>query len=242
MAPNKTLAQVPESGCKKDKSTITVMLMCNALGTKKLKPLVIGAVAKPHCYKNVDMASLPHINYFYNKKAWMNRKILKQYMLNLNAKFEDENRKILLLMDNATLRDIEEYESQLTHIKASTILHCWKKAGILPTDDNSNIDSENIELVEDVGNVSSLISQISSNNINDTMDATTYVTFDATLLIIETLTDEEDTIEADESADEEPQPTATWTEIEDLIVKLLDFLQGKAIGYPFAESLDANLR
>nr|XP_009608365.1 tigger transposable element-derived protein 6-like [Nicotiana tomentosiformis] len=277
MAPNKTLAQVPESGW-----------------TKKLKPLVIGAVAKPHCYKNVDMASLPHINYFYNKKAWMNRKILKQYMLNLNAKFEDENRKILLLMDNATLRDIEEYESQLTHIKvhhlppnttshlqpadASIIANFKVKyksrfikhlidkyerygshplssdnkcnmrqainplAGILPTDDNSNIDSENIELVEDVGNVSSLISQISSNNINDTMDATTYVTFDATLLIIETLTDEEDTIEADESADEEPQPTATWTEIEDLIVKLLDFLQGKAIGYPFAESLDANLR
>ncbi|XP_070005588.1 uncharacterized protein [Nicotiana sylvestris] len=91
--------------------------MCNAMGTEKLKTLVIGTVAKPHCYKNVTMASLPHINYFYNKKAWMTCEIFKKYMLNLNAKFEDENCKILLLMDNATSHDIEEYESQLTRIK-----------------------------------------------------------------------------------------------------------------------------
>ncbi|XP_009592406.1 uncharacterized protein [Nicotiana tomentosiformis] len=105
-------------------------------------------------------------------------------------------------------------------VKASTILHCWKKSGILPTDDNPNIDSENLELVEDVGNVSSLIAQIPYDNINEMIDAITYVQFDATLPIIEAFTDEEiiaqvigveeeDTVEADESADEEPQPTAT---------------------------------
>ncbi|XP_060177758.1 uncharacterized protein LOC132607691 [Lycium barbarum] len=112
-----TLAQMPESGHKKDKSRITVMLSCNALGTEKIKPLIIGFVAKPHCYKHVDMDSLPHINYCFNKKAWMTGDIFKQYMLGLNAKFEDENRKILLLMDNATPHDIEEYEDLLTHIK-----------------------------------------------------------------------------------------------------------------------------
>nr|XP_016482124.1 PREDICTED: tigger transposable element-derived protein 6-like [Nicotiana tabacum] len=207
-----------------------------------------------------------------------------------SAESIDKNHKILLLMDNATPRDIEKYESQLTlnkvhhlppnttshlqpanvgiivnfkvkykshfikhlideyecnesyplysdntfnirqvinilvearnDVKASTILHCWKKSGILPTDDNPNIDSENLELVEDVGNVSSLIAQIPYDNINEMIDAITYVQFDATLPIIEAFTDEEiiaqvigveeeDTVEADESADEEPQPTAT---------------------------------
>nr|XP_016477096.1 PREDICTED: tigger transposable element-derived protein 6-like [Nicotiana tabacum] len=138
-------------------------------------------------------------------------------------------------------------------VKASTILHCWKKTGILPTHDNPNIDSENIELVDDVGNVSSLIAQIPYDNINETMDAATYVQFDATLPIIETFTneeiiaqvigvEEEDTMEVNESADKEPQPTATWSEIEDSIVKLSDCLQEKAIGYLFADSSNANLR
>ncbi|XP_019240669.1 PREDICTED: tigger transposable element-derived protein 6-like [Nicotiana attenuata] len=279
MAPNKTLAQAPESECKKDRSRTTVMLMCNALGTEKLKPLVIGTVAKPRCYKNVDMASLPHINYFYNKKAWITREIFKTYMLRLNAKFEDENRKILLL-NNATPHDIEEYESQLTHIKvhylppnttshlqpadAGTIANFkvkYKSRFIkhlideyernrrhpLFSDNKFNmrqaintlvkvwkdVKASTILHFEDVGNLSPLVAQIPSDNIKEAIDATTYVQFDAILPIIDTFTDEEitaqvigveeeDTMEADESADEEPQPTATWTEIEDSIIKILD--------------------
>nr|XP_018624297.1 tigger transposable element-derived protein 6-like [Nicotiana tomentosiformis] len=88
-----------------------------SIGREKLKPLMTGTVAKPRCYKNVDMSSLPHINYLYNKKARMTREIFKKYMVSLIAKFEDENHKILLLLDNATPHDIEEYKIQLTHIK-----------------------------------------------------------------------------------------------------------------------------
>ncbi|XP_059302226.1 uncharacterized protein LOC132054193 [Lycium ferocissimum] len=223
MSPNKTLPQMPESGRKK--------------GTEKIKHLVIGSIAKPRCYKHVDMDSLPHIKYFFNKKAWMTRDIFKQYMLGLNAKFENENRKILLLMDNATPHDIEECEDRLTHIKVkykscfikhlidkyerngshplsndnkfnirqaintlveawndvktSTILNCWRNTEILPTDVNPNVNSENLELVDDVGSVPSLIAQIPSHNTNQVMDATTCMEFDATLPILEIYTDEE---------------------------------------------------
>ncbi|XP_060195158.1 uncharacterized protein LOC132624389 [Lycium barbarum] len=235
MSPNKTLAQMPESGRKKDKFRITVMLTCNALGTEKIKPLTIGSVAKPHCYKHVDMDSFPHINYFFNKKAWMTRDIFKQYMLGLNAKFEDENRKILLLMDNATPHDIEEYEDRLTHIKVHYLSrNMASHLQQVNADVNPNVNSENLELVEDVISVSSLIAQIPSHNTNQAMDATTYMEFYATLPILETYIDEEiiaqvirmeeqetsDTEGDNESVDEEPQPAATWDEIEESVVKL----------------------
>lgn len=38
-------------------------------------------------------------------------------MLGVNVKFEDENHKILLLMDNGTPHDIEKYEDQLNILK-----------------------------------------------------------------------------------------------------------------------------
>ena len=90
-------------------------------GTEKLKPLVIGTAANPRCYRHVNMASLPHIDYYHNKKAWMRSDIFKKYMLNLNAKYRAQDRKILLLVDNASPHDVEEYEDHLTHVKGTAI-------------------------------------------------------------------------------------------------------------------------
>lgn len=62
---------------------------------------MIGKAAKPRCFKNVDMTQLPVI-WHSNKKAWMTGKIMESWLLDLNKQMKNQNRKILLFMDNAT--------------------------------------------------------------------------------------------------------------------------------------------
>lgn len=100
MPPNATLATRPTSGTKRDKSRITLLLACNATGSVKLQPLVIGTAAKPRCFRNINMNTLP-ITYRYNKKAWMRGDIFGEWLNSLNAEMCRKKRKILLLLDNA---------------------------------------------------------------------------------------------------------------------------------------------
>ncbi len=71
----------------------------NAEGTEKLKPLVIGKSAKPRCFSGVNMKNLP-VEYKSNKKSWMTNQIFREWLLNLNTKFERKKRRIILFMDN----------------------------------------------------------------------------------------------------------------------------------------------
>ncbi|GET03457.1 tigger transposable element-derived protein 6-like [Rhizophagus clarus] len=75
MAPNQTLASAPTPGTKLDKTHITVLLATNAIGTQKLKPLVI---------------------------AWMRSDIFGEWLEYVNNKFQAQSRKFLLLIDNAS--------------------------------------------------------------------------------------------------------------------------------------------
>ena len=72
LGPNKTLATKNDraKGTKKDKERITVLLCCNATGTKKLKPFVIGKSRNPRCFNKINLATLP-VAYSNNKKIWM---------------------------------------------------------------------------------------------------------------------------------------------------------------------------
>ncbi|GBB87131.1 hypothetical protein RclHR1_01360002 [Rhizophagus clarus] len=76
MAPNQTLASAPTPGTKLDKTHITVLLATNAIGTQKLKPLVIGFSKNPRCLYRVNIEILFH--------------------------FQAQSRKFLLLIDNAS--------------------------------------------------------------------------------------------------------------------------------------------
>ncbi|KAG0139090.1 hypothetical protein CROQUDRAFT_55210, partial [Cronartium quercuum f. sp. fusiforme G11] len=53
---------------------VTFALTCNALGTKKLEPLIIGRYQRPHCFKG-RLGSELGFSYFFNSKAWMNHMI-----------------------------------------------------------------------------------------------------------------------------------------------------------------------
>lgn len=88
------------AGGKMSKDRLSVLLCAFADG-KVEKPLVIGKSAKPRCFKNVDLNLLP-VHWESNKKAWMTGKIMEKWLLQFNHRMKQQNRKILLFMDNAT--------------------------------------------------------------------------------------------------------------------------------------------
>ncbi|GES83583.1 tigger transposable element-derived protein 6-like [Rhizophagus clarus] len=101
MTSNQTLASAPASGTKRDKTRITVLIATNANGTQKLKPLVIGSSKNPRCLHRVNKNSLP-CTYYANSKAWMRNDIFGEWLEYINNKFQTQNRKIILLIDNAS--------------------------------------------------------------------------------------------------------------------------------------------
>lgn len=85
-------------GTKLAKERVTVLLACSAAG-EKLKPLVIGRAQNPRCLKNVEKSSMPVI-YRWNRKAWMTGTLCEEWLIRLNARMQQQKRKILLLLDN----------------------------------------------------------------------------------------------------------------------------------------------
>ena len=88
--PNKTLHLKSEkcSGGKNSKVRIT---------GDKLPMFVIGKSKAPRCFKNVT--SLP-CRYRSQKKSWMDSTLFEEWVRELDVKFQKENRKIALIIDN----------------------------------------------------------------------------------------------------------------------------------------------
>ena len=113
MLPDRSLtAKDNVHGVKKPKDRISVMLCCNADGSDKLRPLVIGKNLKPRCFKHFNPQL--YCDYYANNKAWMVYGILQDFLKKFNRRMVSENRHILLLMDNAPSHVIPE---NLTHIR-----------------------------------------------------------------------------------------------------------------------------
>lgn len=75
--PEHGLATKAMSGKKKSKNRLTMMLSCNAIGTRKLPPFFIGRWKKPRCFaKPVEAYSFWYRN---NKKAWMTAALFEEY-------------------------------------------------------------------------------------------------------------------------------------------------------------------
>jgi hypothetical protein len=67
-------------GYKKEMDRKTVLCCSNMSGTDKKKLLVIGKSAKPRCFKELKMDSLP-VEYYANKNAWMSYRIYKKWLM-----------------------------------------------------------------------------------------------------------------------------------------------------------------
>ena len=87
------------AGRKRSKERITVMLTCSAVG-KFYKTMVIAKSARPRCFRNVDLMSLP-VRYTSNSKAWMTCELFRTWLLDFNRHFEKKGRHVVLLLDNA---------------------------------------------------------------------------------------------------------------------------------------------
>jgi hypothetical protein len=101
--PRKSLIQNGEKckGGKLSKERLSVLFCCSATG-EKLKPLFIGNAARPRAFKEqrIDTKHLP-VDWLSNKKAWMAQEIFEEWLEDLNHMMRKQNRKILLLVDNA---------------------------------------------------------------------------------------------------------------------------------------------
>jgi hypothetical protein len=93
---------------------LTVFL-CGFMTGEIANPLVIGRFAKPRCFKNIDIKKLP-VDWKSNKKAWMTSHIMEEWLTAFNAKIKQQNRNVLLFLDNATFRP---------HIELSNVRLSW---------------------------------------------------------------------------------------------------------------------
>lgn len=115
MPPNKTLATTRTAGIKGDKTRLTYLFGCNADGSDKLEPLVIGHAFRPRCFgrKSADHWGF---NYTANRKAWMTASICGDWLEDLDQRMIRERRKILLLFDNFSGHNLAVKTVKLTNI------------------------------------------------------------------------------------------------------------------------------
>ncbi|QRW11097.1 tigger transposable element-derived protein 6 [Ceratobasidium sp. AG-Ba] len=104
-SPTGGLASHALSGLKVDKTRLTYVVGTSQTG-EKLKPLVLGRAKRPRCFKNGAPESYGYY-YRYNKKAWMTSEIWREYLSNLNADMQVQDRHILLLCDNASSHKVD---------------------------------------------------------------------------------------------------------------------------------------
>ena len=84
---------------KMAKERLTILLCASMMGEKRT-PLVIGKFAKPRCFKNKNLTGF---NYHSNKNSWMTASIFTNELVLWDLELCKENRKIVLLIDNASV-------------------------------------------------------------------------------------------------------------------------------------------
>lgn len=87
---------------KQSKQRNTWALFVNA-ACEKEDPIVIGRYVRHRCFASLTNNKRPYGCWYYsNSKAWMTTDVIKEVLEKLNAKLKRKERKILLLMDNAS--------------------------------------------------------------------------------------------------------------------------------------------
>lgn len=90
------------SGFKTPKERITLLFITNCIGTNKYV-YAIGKYKNPRCFRG----KIIPIPYKFNKKAWMTSTIWREIIKELDDKFTIKNKKILLLIDNASCHKLD---------------------------------------------------------------------------------------------------------------------------------------
>ena len=75
-------------------------LCCNATGTDKIQPFVIGRAARPRCFGKTFEPSI-YADYSYNNKAWMISLLWEKFLTYMNSRARSQGRHYLILCDNS---------------------------------------------------------------------------------------------------------------------------------------------
>ncbi|XP_028968989.1 tigger transposable element-derived protein 4-like, partial [Galendromus occidentalis] len=99
--PNKSLIERGKEcqGGKMAKERLSIALCCSATG-EKFQPLAIWKALNPRCFKGHDVKRLG-VFWEANAKAWMTTSIFESWLSKFNAHMERQNRRVLLMLDNA---------------------------------------------------------------------------------------------------------------------------------------------
>ena len=102
MVPSTGLSTGKRGGLKKDKTRISLALCCNANGTERMPPLVIGTARTPHALRGVNVETMG-ARWSSNKKAWMTGPIMREWLEEFYTYVG--SRSVLLLLDNFSAHD-----------------------------------------------------------------------------------------------------------------------------------------
>ena len=96
--PSKSLHLKDEKciGGKFSKVRLTGLAAANANG-EKLPMFIIGKSKSPRCFKNLEQLPCRHRG---QKKSWMDSDLFEEWVRELDRKFEQQNRKVVLIIDN----------------------------------------------------------------------------------------------------------------------------------------------
>ncbi|XP_064475509.1 tigger transposable element-derived protein 6-like [Ornithodoros turicata] len=100
LGPTRTLSPTRFPGTKRSKVRVTVGLLCNASGTDKCKPVIIGHAQRPKDFGK-KFSPAPYCYYYANGKAWMTSDIFLETLRRFDNTLKQENRQAILLVDNA---------------------------------------------------------------------------------------------------------------------------------------------
>ncbi|CEG50361.1 tigger transposable element-derived protein 6-like [Plasmopara halstedii] len=90
----------PDRTGKRLTKRLTIALCCNADGSEKLPLLLIGKGEKPRGFTNTTAKEM---NYLHTATTLMTREIFLQWITNVNIYFKEQQRKCVLLVDNAAV-------------------------------------------------------------------------------------------------------------------------------------------
>ncbi|KAH9152750.1 hypothetical protein AeRB84_004881 [Aphanomyces euteiches] len=112
MAQTKTICTSRIPGRKKIKKRITVAVTSNADGSCRWPLLFIGTSKQPRCFGQRSPDDLD-VDYEATMKGWMTSIVFSQWIEKFNSRMQNEERHVLLLLDNASPH---RYDQELSHV------------------------------------------------------------------------------------------------------------------------------
>lgn len=119
--PTRTICKKPMGRSKKSKNKFTVGLLTNYDGSYEGYPIVIGkrktpraAAKRPALYRKTTCIGQSHyVEYHSSPSAWMTTQIFRKYIKHLNASFVYADRKVAILVDNASVHKLKDSFSNI---------------------------------------------------------------------------------------------------------------------------------